>query len=181
MHYRCVMSIPAKLMSAYALVMDSNAQRYASSKLYQVKDWWWKGTVCKITSVKIWLRKIKKRITMLHKTCEVNIWHDSTGGKYNVVYYGIFKIISSLLVFSLFFTQELCTLIKWRLLTKTCLAVLNYPTEEACTSKQSLEVATPARSFRRILTTGTISLTLVHQTLARQDIKYVLFLSQYFY
>lgn len=38
MNYRCVVSIPAKLMNAYALVMDSNAQRYASSKLYQVKD-----------------------------------------------------------------------------------------------------------------------------------------------
>lgn len=39
MNYRCVVSIPAKLMNAYALVMDSNAQRYASSELYQVIDW----------------------------------------------------------------------------------------------------------------------------------------------
>lgn len=38
MNYRCVMSIPAKLMNAYALVMDSNAQRYASSKPYQLND-----------------------------------------------------------------------------------------------------------------------------------------------
>lgn len=38
MNYRCVMSVPAKMMNAYALVMDSNAQRYASSKPYQLND-----------------------------------------------------------------------------------------------------------------------------------------------
>jgi len=38
MNYRCVMSIPAKLTNAYALVIDSTAQRYASSKTYQLSD-----------------------------------------------------------------------------------------------------------------------------------------------
>lgn len=58
-----------------------------------------RGTVCKITSVKIWQRNTRKGIIILYKTCEANIWHNSTGGKYNVAYYGIFKMISSLIVF----------------------------------------------------------------------------------
>lgn len=73
-------------------------------KFQAVPNNWLKGIVCMIA----WQRKIKKRIIMLHKTCEENIWHDSTGVKYNVVYYGMFKNISSLLVLeSLFYPRTM--------------------------------------------------------------------------
>lgn len=52
-----------------------------------------RNRVCKMTPAKIWQRKMKKRIitlsaipwsrsVVLYKTCEINIWHASTGGIY---------------------------------------------------------------------------------------------------
>jgi len=98
------------------LCVSNGFKRTKICKLQAIQTQWLvveRDRVCKITPRRIWQRKMEKTIITLseipcsrsvvsYKTCEINIWHASTGGKY--VSDGIFKLVSPILVFRVSFS-----------------------------------------------------------------------------